>query len=142
MVGASSLIAPIHTGFDGTPRSCGWQGYFPNAGMFEASLELNERIAAELGVKASTAVSTRDVPGWTRAAIPLLAKHGINGMSFGSGTPPGRPYGMPNLFVWRDLGSGKDVVVTSESGCENLGLFPPAETFTCQLPNATHPLDI
>ena len=125
VVGAPSLTAPIHTGFDGTPRSCGWQGYFPNAGMFEASLELNERIAAELGVKASTAVSTRDVPGWTRAAIPLLAKHGINGMSFGSGTPPGRPYGMPNLFVWRDLGSGKDVVVTSESGCENLGLFPP-----------------
>jgi hypothetical protein len=37
--------------------------FFPNAGMFEASLELNERLAAELGVKPSTVVSTRDVPG-------------------------------------------------------------------------------
>ena len=89
--------------------------------MFEASLELNERLALELGVKASTAVSTRDVPGWTRAAIPLLAKHGVNGMSFGSGTPPGRPYGMPTLFVWRDLQSGKDVIVTSESGYGGTG---------------------
>ena len=43
-------------------------GYFPNAGLFEAGLALNEHLAAGLGVKPSTAVSTRDVPGWTRAA--------------------------------------------------------------------------
>jgi hypothetical protein len=91
-------------------------GYFPNAGLFEASIALNERLAVELGVPPATAVSTRDVPGWTRAAIPLLAKHGVNGMSFGSGTPPGRPYGVPPLFVWRDTQSGHDVVVTSQSG--------------------------
>ena len=49
-------------------------GYFPNAGIFEASLTINERLAAQLGVPPATAVSTRDVPGWTRAAIPLLHK--------------------------------------------------------------------
>jgi hypothetical protein len=90
-------------------------GYFPNAGLFEASLVLNERIAKELGVNRSTSVSTRDVPGWTRAAIPLLAKHGINGMSFGSGTPPGRA-DVPPIFVWRDVQSQKEVVATWESG--------------------------
>ena len=96
-------------------------GYFPNAGLFEASLQIGARLAAELGVPAPTAVSTRDVPGWTRAALPLLAKHGINGMSFGSGTPPGRPYGVPPLFVWRDEASGAEAVVTSESGYGGTG---------------------
>jgi hypothetical protein len=91
-------------------------GYFPSAGLFEASLRLNERLAEELGVPASTVVSTRDVPGWTRAALPLLARHNITGMSFGSGTPPGRPNGFPALFLWRDIQSGAEVVVTSESG--------------------------
>lgn len=65
-------------------------GYFPNKGLFDASLAMNEYLAEQLGVKPATAVSTRDVPFWTRSAIPLLTKHGINGMSFGSGTPPGR----------------------------------------------------
>ena len=43
--------------------------------------------------------------GWTRATIPLLSKRGINGISFGSGTPPGKP-DVPPLFLWKDLPSG------------------------------------
>jgi hypothetical protein len=95
-------------------------GYFPNAGLFEASLVLNDRLALELGVKRSTVISTRDVPGWSRAAIPLLAKHGINGMSFGSGNPPGRA-DVPPIFVWRDEQSQKEVVATWESGYGGIG---------------------
>jgi hypothetical protein len=59
-------------------------------------------------------VSQRDVPGWSRATIPLLAKRGIQGLSFGAGTPPGKP-DTPALFVWKDLPSGTDVVTTYES---------------------------
>ena len=105
--------------------------------MFEASLTINERLAAQLGVPPATAVSTRDVPGWTRAAIPLLHKHGINGMSFGSGTPPGRPEGMPQLFVWRDEQSGAEVVVTTESGYGGIGYLFVLPSGVALAPNWT-----
>ena len=59
-------------------------------------------------------MSQRDVPGWTRATIPLLARRGINGLSVGAGQPPGKP-DTPPLFVWRDEASDTDVVVTYES---------------------------
>ena len=61
------------------------------------------------------AVSQRDVPGWTRATLPLLRKHGILGVSFGAGTPPGK-VDVPPLSVWRDVASGTDVVLTYETG--------------------------
>ena len=61
------------------------------------------------------AVSQRDVPGWTRATLPLLRKHGIIGVSFGAGTPPGKP-DVPPLCVWRDSASGAEVVLTYETG--------------------------
>jgi hypothetical protein len=95
--------------------------FFPNVGLFNASMILAEKLAEELGVERPLAVSTRDVPFWSRAALPLLAQRGILGMSFGSGTPPGRPYGVPPLFVWRDEASGAELVVTSESGYGGTG---------------------
>jgi len=64
---------------------------------------------------APVAVSQRDVPGWTRATLPLLRKHGILGVSFGAGTPPGKP-DVPPLCVWRDSASGAEVVLTYETG--------------------------
>ena len=88
---------------------------FPDASLFDAALALPQALAAELGIAAPTAVSQRDVPGWTRAALPLLARRGINGLSFGAGQPPGMP-DVPPLFVWRDEASGAEVVVTYESG--------------------------
>jgi len=71
---------------------------FPDAGLFDAALGVSRQLSAKLGLPPSTAVSMRDVPGWTRATIPLLAQRGINGMSFGAGTPPGKP-DTPPLFV-------------------------------------------
>jgi hypothetical protein len=87
---------------------------FPDAELFDAALGVSRQLSAKLGLPMSTAVSTRDVPGWSRATIPLLARRGINGMSFGAGTPPGKP-DTPPLFVWKDLPSGTDAVVTYES---------------------------
>jgi hypothetical protein len=87
---------------------------FCDATLFEAALELPRRLSAQLGLPPPIAVSTRDVPGWTRATIPLLASRNITGISFGAGTPPGMP-DVPPLFVWRDRPSGTDVVVTYES---------------------------
>ena len=90
-------------------------GAFPGAGLFDAALALPQAVAKGLGIKAPTAVSQRDVPGWPRSAIPLLRRRGINGISFGAGQPPGKP-DAPPVFVWRDEPSGTDVVATYESG--------------------------
>ena len=58
-------------------------------------------------------------------------------MSFGSGTPPGRPYGMPQLFVWRDVQSGTEVVVTSESGYGGTGYLFVLPSGVALAPNWT-----
>lgn len=61
---------------------------FPDASLFEAGIEMGERLADEFGLGRPIAVSQRDVPGWTRATLPLLNKHGVVGLSFGAGKPP------------------------------------------------------
>lgn len=87
---------------------------YPDASLFEAGIEMGERLADEVGVPRPTVVSQRDVPGWTRATLPLLNKHGIRGLSFGAGTPPGK-VDVPPLCVWRDVASGAEVVLTYET---------------------------
>eukprot|EP00947_MAST-08B_sp_MAST-8B-sp1_P006578 g6578.t1 len=89
--------------------------YYPDASLFEAAIEVGERVADDLGIPRPTSVSQRDVPGWTRAAIPLLHAHGINGLSFGAGTPPGK-VDVPPLSVWKDLATNTSVVLTYETG--------------------------
>jgi hypothetical protein len=93
----------------------GEAGAYADAALFDAALALPQHLAKLLGLPAPTAVSQRDVPGWTRATIPLLAKRGINGLTIGAGQPPGKP-DVPPIFVWKDVESGTDVVVTYESG--------------------------
>lgn len=93
----------------------GEASYYPDSSLFESALNIVERLATEVGFEAPVSVSQRDVPGWTRAALPLLKKHGIIGLSFGAGTPPGKP-DVPPLCVWRDEASGAEVVLTYETG--------------------------
>jgi hypothetical protein len=99
--------------FHGFPHNAQASAY-PDAGLFDAALGIAASLSDELGIQRPTAVSQRDVPGWTRATIPLLARRGINGLSFGAGGPPGKP-DTPPVFVWRDEASGTDVVVTYET---------------------------
>eukprot|EP01079_Euglenida_sp_SAG-EU17-18_P006387 gene6387-1139_t len=88
--------------------------YYPDASVFEAALSVAQQVAAAAGIAPPTAISQRDVPGWTRATLPLLCKHNIEGLSFGAGTPPGKA-DVPPLFVWRDEASGCEVVTTYET---------------------------
>eukprot|EP01050_Picozoa_sp_SAG11_P025994 SAG11_NODE_6067_length_1395_cov_1.146605_1_plen_382_part_10 len=87
---------------------------YPRASLFEAGIEMGERLADKLGIARPIAISQRDVPGWTRATLPLLNKHGVVGLSFGAGTPPGKA-DVPPLCVWRDEASNAEVVLTYES---------------------------
>ena len=93
----------------------GEASYYPDSSLFESALSIAETLAEEIGFEPPVSVSQRDVPGWTRAALPLLKKHGIIGLSFGAGTPPGKP-DVPPLCVWKDEASGADVVLTYETG--------------------------
>ena len=93
----------------------GEASYYPDASLFEAALRVGERVAEQLGIAPPRAVSQRDVPGWTRAALPHLARHNITGLSFGAGVPPGKP-DVPPICVWRDEPSGAEVVLLYETG--------------------------
>lgn len=93
----------------------GEASYYPDESLFDSALSMAKRIAREAGIDPPRSVSQRDVPGWTRAALPLLARSGIHGLSIGAGTPPGKP-DVPPVFVWRDEPSGDEVVTTYETG--------------------------
>jgi hypothetical protein len=109
----------------------GEASYFPDSSLFDAALALPQALAAEFNLTNPTTVSQRDVPGWTRATIPLLNSRGINAIAIGAGQPPGKP-DTPPLFVWKDEASATDVVVTYESGygaattTASLLTFPPS----------------
>lgn len=58
----------------------------------------------------STVVSQRDEPGVSRAAIPLLKKRGVTGLTMGVdwASPMAD---VPRAFVWRDRSSGEELLV-------------------------------
>ena len=65
----------------------------------------------------NVSLSQRDVPGLTRAAIPIMANKGVAAISVGvnSGSaPPGVPLSTP--FIWRDQPSGTQVVAMWHAG--------------------------
>ena len=105
-----------------------------DASLFEASLRIASRLAAQLGVPRPMTMSQRDETGMSRAILPLLNKHGIKYISLGSGgatgghpvlpgsnaTGPPAP-GVPGnggrgVFLWRDLVSGAEVIMTADHG--------------------------
>ena len=53
--------------------------------------------------------SQRDVPGLTRAAIPLLSKYGVKGVTVGENGACA-PVNVPNIFLWRDNATDTEVV--------------------------------
>lgn len=64
----------------------------------------------------------RDVPGLTRAVIPILVSKGIKAISVGvnaGSAPPGVPKYTP--FIWRDEPSGTQILAFWHPG----GVLPP-----------------
>ena len=60
---------------------------------------------------AAAAALQRDVPGLTRAVIPILVSQGVRGISVGvnpGSAPPGVPQFTP--FIWRDEESGTQLI--------------------------------
>lgn len=63
----------------------------------------------------------RDVLGVTRGAVPILARSGVDALTVGcngAGAPPGVPKNQP--FLWRDEGSGTEIVAMWHAGLHPL----------------------
>lgn len=85
--------------------------------LFNASLDLTKRVAERVGIPSPRTLSQRDVTGATRAVLPLLNAHGIEGISIGSGGPhDGQPQFDTNLFVWRDQKTMAECVFMHDHG--------------------------
>jgi hypothetical protein len=68
-----------------------------DAGTFDAGLMAAQKLAAMFNVPPPKVLSQRDVPGLTRAVVPLLAKRGILGVSVGSNDGSPAPM-VPSTF--------------------------------------------
>ncbi|CEM20297.1 unnamed protein product [Vitrella brassicaformis CCMP3155] len=69
--------------------------------MFEFGLRLARDLDDRFGINQDIKVmSQRDVPGLTRAAIPILKKHGVKAITVGQNY--GAPAIDPPAFIWKD----------------------------------------
>ncbi len=84
-----------------------------DAELFRFGLSLSKSLDARFGRKTIAAKLT-DVPGHTRAIIPLLAEAGVTFLHIGVNPGSTLPR-VPGLFRWQDPG-GAEVVVMYESG--------------------------
>ncbi|CAK0792252.1 unnamed protein product, partial [Prorocentrum cordatum] len=85
-----------------------WQGFPANAelaimdpSLIEASVAMTHELDDLFGVPRKRAVSTRDVPGMDRSAIPVLRRSGIDLLSEGHNGSPW-PANVPPAFLWVD----------------------------------------
>lgn len=84
-----------------------------DASLFRFGLSLSERLDRRFGKKTIAAKMT-DVPGHTRAMVPLLADAGIRFLHIGV-NPASTPPHVPDAFVWRH-GDGTDLTVVYDHG--------------------------
>ena len=84
-----------------------------DADLFRFGLSLSNELDQRFG-KHTIAAKMTDVPGHTRAIIPLLAEAGVQFLHIGV-NPGSTVPGVPPLFRWQDPG-GAEIVVMYESG--------------------------
>ena len=66
-------------------------------------------LASKFGVTPPVVLSTRDVPGMPRSAIPILAAAGVTALSEGMNSRM-IPVNVPPFFNWRDKASGTSML--------------------------------
>jgi len=84
-----------------------------DAGLFRFGLSLSQALDKRFG-RHTIAAKMTDVPGHTRAIIPLLAEAGVVFLHIGV-NPGSTVPSVPGLFRWQDPG-GAEVLVMYESG--------------------------
>jgi hypothetical protein len=85
--------------------------------LFRAAINVTHSLDDRFGLPRKAVMSQRDVPGLTRGAVLHLADLGIGMISIGvnaATSPPSLPRGRP--FLWRDVDSGKEVLMVLHPG--------------------------
>lgn len=90
-----------------------------DASMFRFGLSLSQGLDRRFG-RHTIAGKMTDVPGHTRAIVPLLAEAGVQFLHLGV-NPGCTPPDVPPVFVWQDPDSGAEVVVMYQIGYGHLG---------------------
>ena len=90
------------------------------ASLFEMGLGLSVDINTKLNVTASEnkVYNLRDVPGSTRAVVPLLKKKGYSAITVGqnNGTPTPKGWNPHKIFRWQDEASKTEILGFNHAG--------------------------
>jgi hypothetical protein len=100
-----------------------------DASLYRHGLSLSQRLDQRFG-KRTIAAKMTDVPGHTRAIVPLLAEAGIQFLHIGvnaASCPPD----VPPVCVWRDP-SGAEVILMYHKGSYGEGMVVPGMTDAIQ----------
>lgn len=85
------------------------------ADLFQAGIALTHSLDARFGLPPKVTLSQRDVPGITRAVVPLLAANGVRAISIGvnGGTAPAN---VPEVSRWVDEATSTSVLLLFQGG--------------------------
>lgn len=90
---------------------------FFDVSLLEFAVQLTHEIDVKFGLPPKSTMSQRDVPGFTRAALPILYAQGVRAVTVGvngGSAPPGVPHNQP--FIWRDTQSQSDMLAMWHPG--------------------------
>ena len=107
------------------------------ADMIEAGLEMTFALDKKFAQPKKATLSQRDVPGMTRALVPILKKQGVTAISIGANdgsTPPD----VPPCFLWKDKLSGETLV--GLFNWPGYGSLPLSHQMTCLVDGLEHAL--
>ncbi|HEX2950065.1 MAG TPA: DUF5054 domain-containing protein [Armatimonadota bacterium] len=96
-----------------------------DASLFRAGLQLSQELDRRFG-RTTIAAKMTDVPGHTRAIVPLLAEAGIQFLHIGV-NPASTPPDVPPVFIWRHT-DGSEVVVMYHKGSYGATMTVPGMT--------------
>eukprot|EP00775_Hariotina_reticulata_P006744 gene6744-6964_t len=145
------VLRGIRTGaiiWQAHPHNAQYELY--DAALLAFSFDLTHDLDRKFGFRHKHTATLRDVPGLTRAAIPIMVSRGIKAISVGvngGSAPPGVPKFTP--FIWRDEESGTQILAfwrpggyggvrADETGLEYINLDMPQECI--QAPGLDHVL--
>ena len=94
--------------FNAEPETC-------DAELFGAGVDICHELDDRFGRPRSQVLSQRDVPGLTRAVIPLLAARGVTALSIGANTFSASA-DVPPIYRWRDPASNTSVIAMQNPG--------------------------
>lgn len=93
-----------------------------DASLFEYGLSLSQELDRRFG-KQTIAAKMTDVPGHTRAMVPLLANAGVKFLHIGvneASTPPD----VPPIFIWKDSATDTDLMVMYHNSYGDVTVIP------------------